>query len=428
MSVPVQNYLLDPLLACGIFALSLAVAGFLSFLCGRMGGVFAEAVQPSGNKLASLEGLRGILALSVAAHHAYCWFFYTQTAHWGTQNSILFSRFASFGVDQFFFISGFLFWRKLMKKGGIELGRFYISRFVRLAPVYYTCIGIAIFIGMYLTGFKLLVSGGQFVRSLLPWIFFSIGGQPDINHADIKRIISGVIWTLAAEWLFYLSLPYLGWFARKAQRLIHFACLFLLIYIVGRHFSLKIHQQTITSILTILSQFAKYMVFSFGGGILIAVFQEKIRSKIHLSALQANWLLVFFYAFYLFAPDFRGMMVVGTLGLVCGFALIVQGADLFGFITSKPVRFLGIISYDLYLVHGITYYLAMRLRGGIGPVAVGHYIAQTAVCFVIIVIASTVLHFLVERPSMKRSENIARGISGKTDSGIPEVLPEAVSR
>ena len=68
MSVLVQNYLFDPLLACGIFALSLAVAGLLSFLCGRLGGVFAEAVQPSGNKLASLEGLRGILALSVAAH------------------------------------------------------------------------------------------------------------------------------------------------------------------------------------------------------------------------------------------------------------------------------------------------------------------------------------------------------------------------
>lgn len=426
MSVLVQNYLFDPLLACGIFALSLAVAGLLSFLCGRLGGVFAEAVQPSGNKLASLEGLRGILALSVAAHHAYCWFFYTQTAHWGTQNSVLFSRFASFGVDQFFFISGFLFWRKLMKIGGIELGRFYLSRFVRLAPVYYTCVGIAMFIGMYLMGFKLLVPGSHLVRSLIPWIFFSIGGQPDVNHADIKRIISGVVWTLAAEWLFYLSLPYLGWFARKAQRLIHFACLFLLIYIVGRYFSLKIHQETVASTLTILSQFAKYMVFSFGGGILIAVFQEKIREKVHFSISQANWLLVLFYTFYLLMPDFHGMAVAGPLCLLCGFALVIQGANLFGFITSKSVRFLGIISYDLYLVHGITYYLAMKLRGGIRPVTTTNYMIETAVCFVVIVIASTVLHFLVERPSMKRSEDIARGIPGKKNSGIPEVLPEAI--
>lgn len=427
MSVSVQNYLLDPLLACGIFALSLSIAGLLSFLCGRIGGVFAEAVQPSGNKLASLEGLRGILALSVAAHHAYCWFFYTQTGQWGTQTSILFARFASFGVEQFFFISGFLFWRKLMKKGGIELGRFYLSRFVRLAPVYYTCAGIAMFIGMYLVGFKLLVSPAQLVQSLLPWIFFAIGGQPGVNHADVKRIICGVVWTLAAEWLFYLSLSYLGWFARKAQRLIHFVCLFLLMYVVGRYFSLKIHHETIASGLTIVSQFAKYMVFSFGGGILIAVFQEKIREKVRFSVLQANWLLMLFYAFYLFAPDFRGMAVVGTISLICGFALVIQGADLFGFITSKPVRFLGIISYDLYLVHGITYYLAMKLRGGIHSVTASSYIAQTAVCFVVIVIASTVLHFLVERPSMKRSEDIARGVSGRRGSGIPEVVTEAAS-
>lgn len=67
-------YVEDPLLAGAAFALALLVAGLLSAACRRLGGVFADAVKPSTNELASLEGLRGILALSVAVHHAAAWY------------------------------------------------------------------------------------------------------------------------------------------------------------------------------------------------------------------------------------------------------------------------------------------------------------------------------------------------------------------
>ena len=215
MQLFLRWYVEDPLLAGAAFALALLVACLLSAACRRLGGTFADAVKPSTNKLASLEGLRGILALSVAVHHASAWYVYTQTKEWNTGQSILFARFASFGVLQFFFISGYLFWRKLMKKGGIELGRFYLSRFIRLAPLYYTCIGIALCIGFYLSGFRLLVPVRELAASLMPWMLFSVGGEPFVNGADIKRIVSGVVWTLANEWLFYLSLPFLAWFDRK---------------------------------------------------------------------------------------------------------------------------------------------------------------------------------------------------------------------
>lgn len=424
-----QRYLFDPVLACGVFALVLSTATLLSLLCGRLGGVFGEAVQPSANKLASLEGLRGILALSVAAHHAYCWYFFTKIHDWGTGHSILFARFANFGVIQFFFISGYLFWRKLMKKGGIELGRFYLSRFVRLAPVYYVCVGIAIFIGLTLSGFRLLVPAHQLATSLVPWLLFSLGGEPTVNGADVKRIVSGVVWTLANEWLFYLALPLLGWFARKSQRLIHLALLFGFIFVVSKFLSSgRVHQESVVGGLLIVREFARFMLMGFGGGILIAAFQEKIRQRLTLSVSSRNWLLLALYAIYLLIPEFRGFLVIGVPCLLAAFALVITGSDLFGFITSRPVRFLGIISYDLYLVHGITYYIAMRLRGGMHPVQVGTYIAQTAVCFVVIVLVSTALYFLVERPSMKLSEKIARR-AGSTPqiSNLAEPVREAVS-
>ena len=94
--------------------------------------------------------------------------------------------------------------------------------------------------------------------------------------------------------------------------------------------------------------------------------------------------------------------------LVVGFALVVQGADLFGFLTCRAVRLLGIISYPLYLVHGIVYYLAMKARGGMHAVALPVYLGQTALCFTVIILLATLIHVLIERPTMKFSERIAR--------------------
>lgn len=420
-------YVTDPLLAGAAFALALLIAGLLSATCSRLGGTFADAVKPSTNKLASLEGLRGILALSVVVHHAAAWYSYTQTKVWSTGPSIVFARFASFGVLQFFFISGYLFWRKLMKKSGIDLGRFYLSRFIRLGPLYYVCVGVALCIGVYLSGFKLVVSVRELAISLVPWLLFSLGGEPRVNGADMQRIVSGVVWTLGNEWLFYLALPFLAWFARKSKRLVHLACLFLLIFAVSKFLSSgRIHQEWIVNTFLVIREFAKFMLMGFGGGILIAAYQEKLARRVTLTASSRNWLLLGTYIFYLFVPPFGFFLVVGTLVLLVGFTLIVLGADLFGFITSLPVRFLGIVSYDLYLFHGINYYIAMLLRGGIHEVTLRSYLPQAAACLVSIILTSTFFHFLVERRSMKRSEKIARNPTINQASG--HLKPEAAER
>jgi len=119
-------YVSDPLLASGAFALAFVFAGSLAALCRKLGGTFAEAVAPSRNKLASLEGSVESWPFRSPFITAIAGISYTQTRVWTTGSSIIFARFASFGVLQFFFISGYLFWRKLIKKGGIELGRFYL--------------------------------------------------------------------------------------------------------------------------------------------------------------------------------------------------------------------------------------------------------------------------------------------------------------
>jgi peptidoglycan/LPS O-acetylase OafA/YrhL len=85
--------------------------------------------------------------------------------------------------------------------------------------------------------------------------------------------------------------------------------------------------------------------------------------------------------------------------------------DLFGLLVKRSARLLGAISYPVYLVHGLVYYAALRLRGGIHSVALLTYIAETALCLAAILLTASALHLLVEKPTMKLSEKIARAAS-----------------
>jgi peptidoglycan/LPS O-acetylase OafA/YrhL len=414
LSDALQRFAADPILAVLFLSLVTACAGMLALLFDRLGGGLGKVVRPSTNKLSSLEGLRGILACSVVAHHAYCWYFFTQTGEWTTGRSVIFARLASFGVLQFFFVSGFLFWRKLMKRGEIPLGSFYLSRFVRIGPVYYACFGIAVVTGLVVSGFRLQVGVGALLGSLLPWLLFGVGGRPAVNHADILRITCGVTWTLTLEWMFYLLLPFLAWFSRKNWRLLILLGIFAPLSLVNKYSLFGGVNAGYAHVIGMeLAKFAKFMLIGFGGGILIAALEPRIRNWSRVVQPWQNWMLLGLYLAYLAIPN---LDAVTDVFLLAGFALVVQGADLFGFLTSRAVRLLGIISYPIYLVHGVVYYMAMKLRGGMHAVALLPYMAETAGCVAAAILLATAIHLLIERPTMKLSENIA----GKT------ALPQTV--
>jgi peptidoglycan/LPS O-acetylase OafA/YrhL len=227
-----------------------------------------------------------------------------------------------------------------------------------------------------------------------------------------------VVWTLALEWSFYLLLPFLAWFARKSRRLIYLGVCFSGLWFfskfcAGRFFHLDYELALFFAVKSI----SRYMVIGFGGGILIAAIEPQLKKHVRLSNRQSSSLAALLYLGYLLIPGIGG---VGQLLVLGGFALTANGADLFGLLTSRPVRLLGLASYDIYLVHGMIYYSGMRLRGGIHPVGVAAYLAETAASIVILIITAVLLHFAVERPTMKKSERIARG--GPERKAIPAVV------
>lgn len=136
-----------------------------------------------GGHIPSLDGLRGVSILLVTAYHIWPAF-----------------EHGRLGVDVFFVVSGFLITHLLLreheKAARVSLRKFYVRRFLRLAPAYYTYLLVVLMLGAAGVAAKIEVIGWiaalTYTVNLLPHPY------PDwLGHA----------WSLAVEEQFYLLWP-----------------------------------------------------------------------------------------------------------------------------------------------------------------------------------------------------------------------------
>ena len=100
----------------------------------------SATARPAG-RLGLLDPLRGVLALSVAVYHLSVWFDLSRS---GSGMNMATAKIGNYSVSAFFVLSGFLLfrtasWQRVQQEG---LGRFWLRRFLRLAPVFYLACGL----------------------------------------------------------------------------------------------------------------------------------------------------------------------------------------------------------------------------------------------------------------------------------------------
>lgn len=147
----------------------------------------------------SLDGLRAIAILVVVWHHAA-----TGEPRWAIAGR------GFLGVDLFFVISGFLIVTLLLRErartGAISLRDFYVRRFLRIFPPYYLMLGIV--------GAALVLTPGssaESVRHDLPYALLYVS-----NLVPMQSLLA-ITWSLSVEEQFYLVVPALERFARRAM-------------------------------------------------------------------------------------------------------------------------------------------------------------------------------------------------------------------
>jgi peptidoglycan/LPS O-acetylase OafA/YrhL len=305
---------------------------------------------PSTNgRFASLDGLRGYLAFGVFIYHGSIWYYFVRSGKWDVPPSHVYTNLGEASVMLFFMITGFLFCSKLLRGRSerIDWHKLYVSRFLRLVPVYLLAVALMVLTICIITSFQLREPVSTFSKSILTWSSFSFTGIPNINRFEKTFIvIAGVTWTLRYEWLFYFTLPLLAGLVGVVTPRRFMICSFAIV----AWMCYQLRPEII------------YLV-AFVGGITAAclVHFDLIRN---LSRGLAGSILaaVAILAAVLCFPTAYQLQPLALLSI--GFAIIAGGNTLFGALAWPASRFLGQLTYSIYLLHGIILFWVFRFAIG----------------------------------------------------------------
>lgn len=309
----------------------------------------ALAEQEAG-RYGTIDGLRGLLPLCVFLSHGVTSYSWYEIGRWSWPHSAFYSLCGSLPVSLFFMVTGFLFWRKAAAAPGrMDLKALYGSRLRRLAPLYLACLGVILAIVVIRTGWRLNVPPVELVTSVAAWLSFGLAGFPDINELRDSRVIDPALWTLRFEWMFYLALPPLSFFATP------------------RRFAGIVSAGAALSLLGLAKPF-DVVVANFLIGMGAAQFTAARAVPAILRSRGAAVLAILPAVANGIASD-GDFSVVESLSLMPLFYLVVAGNDFFGALSTRALRLLGLVSYSTYVLHGVVLYVALALLNQVSPIA-----------------------------------------------------------
>lgn len=396
-SITTTNFQLDPTSpAPALFAILMAL--FSCFVLIRKFGPPEE----QGRYLA-IDGLRGYLAFCVFLHHSMIWFFFLRTNQWAVPPSNLYTHFGQTGVAFFFMITGFLFFSKILDGRSKEIDwlRLYVSRFLRLMPLYAVAVGALFLIVFFLSDAMLHEPAGVLASEILRWMTFTVRGGPDINGVErTSLIVAGVIWSLPYEWCFYMLLPIFALINQvRVGRIYIVVSSLILIFIFKNHTYI-------------------YHWLSFVGGIAAAyvVRIAYLRQLLHKTVFSMAAILLIL-ATVAFFPSTYDWAPIAMLSAV--FVVIAAGNGIFGLLTNTVSRALGELAYSIYLLHGIILFLLFRYVIGFEK----SKLLQPIDYWLVIIAVSPILIFVsclsyrkIERPALLNTDALTSWMRKKINS------------
>jgi peptidoglycan/LPS O-acetylase OafA/YrhL len=369
---------LSPVFAIIIYSIAFITAYLISLKYG---------IRHGNERYENIDALRGFLGLGVFVCHAHVWFQYLQTGVWDFPKSNLYNHLGRTSVSLFFMITAFLFISKLLNTNEkkFDWKALFISRFFRLAPMYFVSIAILLLIVLTMSHWEISVGVVPFVKQLFCWGTFTILGSPEINGNHYTNIINAwVIWSLPFEWFFYFSLPLISLLVLKTKPS-KFYIIVSLIFVIC---FFKIKGANI-----------QHMLSFMGGG--IAPFIIKYGSaKIKYSSWAFSILIVILLGIIL---QYESIGLTCKFLIIIVFNLIALGNNLFGILKSSTLKFLGEISYSTYLMHGIILFTVMYFCLGFERAAGLSATAYSWAIFIItpiVVLVSFFMYRFIEKPCM----------------------------
>ncbi len=350
-------------------------------------------------RFVSIDGLRGYLALFVFLHHSIIWYGYLHSGRWESPSSNLYNHFGQTSVALFFMITGFLFWTKLLesKNKSIDWLRLFVSRVLRLGPLYFVVLTLLFIIVAIKSDFQIKEPIDKLINGIISWLSFTMLGTPDLNLVpNTSIIVASVTWSLPYEWFFYLTLP-----------------VWALFYKIKTPWQYKV-VGFLGLIGLILYNPAKIHLLTFLGGVIATYIVKQNKFSAFLNQRYINHIALFFIL--LTVGSFHSAYNPEALVLLSLFFIIIsKGNTLFGLFAHPLSRLLGELTYGIYLLHGMLLYVVFNFIIGIEQAASFSLLEHSSIILLCtpVLISLSVLSFkFIESPMMLRVGKVTGWIRG----------------
>ncbi len=303
----------------------------------------------------SLNGIRAICALMVIKVHA----------NWEIPGGLQLFEWGSLGVDMFFVISGFLIVTLLLRErdrnGHMDLRQFYIRRTLRIFPIYYLVVGTL-----------LLLAVATYRHSPHTWNLYKWSFPVFFLYLqDLVPISIGIMfhtWSLSMEEQFYLVWPAVEKFFARA-----FIVPTLLLLIAFWQLSnFGFFTDLLRSIYGPDGELRPIFLITFTPillGVLAAHAMHEPKSGIMLTRwLMNRWIPPLLLALAMLAcqhtSHLQGATRLEVHVLFCALllAMVINPSGIFSrTLQSRPMSYLGKISYGIYLYHAFILLAIARI-------------------------------------------------------------------
>lgn len=342
-------------------------------------------------RIVTIDGLRGILALSVFIHHIFLWNQFLNTGSWQLSSNNLVNHCGQSSVSLFFMITAYLFTGKAIRarKASFSWTAYFSGRFFRLFPLYFFSVSMGVIITILLNDSRGVNVWSSLLYDFPKWLAFTIFGMPDTAQSGMSGMVHAyVYWSLHYEWLFYFFLPFLFLlFSMKQVRLwpLIFGSAFILLFAIYHGFVL-------------------FHLLSFSGGILAAIIKEFPLKKLNFNSPLLTLLIILLLFFTLYFTPSGAIISLLPLSLI--FVCVANGNTVAGLLNLKAMRLVGEISYSIYLLHLPLLFLALRLYSSLyADNVIAYWLIISATTLILLILASFTFKF-IEKPFMDIGKKI----------------------
>ena len=311
----------------------------------------------SGSTAIHLKGLNGIRAIAAfAAVFSHIRLLGEKFLSLPTSTGL---ELAEFGVTIFFALSGYLItYLLLIEKDSfdtINIKQFYVRRILRIWPLYYLYVLLAL-------AYLLIYQKEQLSWSFL-WYIILCANIPYVALQAPVVIIH--FWSLGVEEQYYLFWPWVI----KVKKHLFILITFIIMAMLGLKFLFWLYfLKTKNTFLLSLIHITRFHCMAFGAiGAMLYYQQRRLFRKVVFSwvAQAMSWgimILVLFNRFHI-----AGVIDHEIIAIVTVFLIVNVSANEKSFVKleSKILNYLGKISYGIYVYHPLIILLLAQLLGSV---------------------------------------------------------------